>query len=178
MKKNQTSLRSVSLFLFTLFAISLFALAAADRFRAAAISNLPNFRFPPNLTNTAAPIMMQAVPNCMGFGFTYGRGFAPDPATQERPISVVSADFNKDGKTDLVATNLFGNSISVLLGDGAGGFGIATNLLVVGDGRGAPAGLAVGDFDGDTNLDLVIAIEYNPGFCFAANFAAANAPTA
>ncbi len=177
MKKHQTSLRSLSLFLSLLFAISLISLAAADRFRAAAISNLPTFPLYPRLTNAAAPLLMQAGPNCMGFGFTYGRGFAPDPATQARPISVVSGDFNKDGKTDLVASNLFGNSISVLLGDGAGGFGIATNLPVVGDGRGAPAGLAVGDFDGDTNLDLVIAIEYNPGRVFvmsgdgAGNFA-------
>lgn len=161
MKKNQTSLRSVSLFLCVLFTLSLLAFAAADHFRAAAIST-SNFRFPA----TAALPMMQAGPTCMGFGFTYGRGFAPDPATQARPISVVSGDFNKDGKTDLVATNLFGNSISVLLGDGAGGFGIATHVLVVGDGRGAPAGLAVGDFDGDTNLDLAIAIEYNPGRVF------------
>ena len=153
MKKYQTSLRSGSLVLFTLLALSLLALAAADHFRAAAISALPNLRFPARLSKAAAPLMMQAGPNCMNFGFTYGRGFSPDPATQARPISVVSADFNKDGKTDLVATNLFGNSISVLLGDGAGGFGIATNIPGVVDGKGAPAGLAVGDFDGDTNLD-------------------------
>lgn len=116
MKKHQTSLRSASLFLSILFAISLLSLAAADRFRAAANSNLSNFPLHSSLANAAAP-MMQAGPNCMGFGFTYGRGFAPDPATEARPISVVSGDFNKDGKTDLVASNLFGNSISVLLGD-------------------------------------------------------------
>jgi uncharacterized protein (TIGR03437 family) len=165
MKKNLTSLRSGSLFFVALLTISLIALAAAEHFRAAATFTLPNFS--KHSMTTAA--MMQAGANCTGFGFSYGRGFAPDPATQERPISVVSADFNKDGKTDLVASNLFGNSISVLLGDGTGGFGIATNIPVVGDGRGAPAGLAVGDFDGDTNLDLAIAIEYNPGRVFVMN---------
>src|SRR5436190_21900611 len=49
----------------------------------------------PTLMATAP--MLQAG-GCTGFSFTYARGFAPDPATQQRPISVVSGDFNKDGK--------------------------------------------------------------------------------
>ena len=114
---------------------------------------------------TTAPMMRQAG-GCTGFSFTYGRGFAPDPATQARPISVVSGDFNKDGKLDLVAANLFANTISVLIGDGTGGFSLPANIPVVADGRGSPAGLAVADFNGDNKLDLAVAIEYNPGRVF------------
>lgn len=113
----------------------------------------------------AAPRLLQAGA-CSGFSFSYGRGFAPDPATQARPISVVSGDFNKDGKLDLIASNLFANSISVILGDGSGGFNMPTNIEVVNDGRGSPAGLAVADFNSDGNLDLAVAIEYNPGRVF------------
>lgn len=126
----------------------------------------------------AAPLL-QAV-GCSGFSFTYARGFATDPATQARPISVVSGDFNKDGKLDLVAANLFANTISVLLGDGTGGFSLPTNLPVVADGKGSPAGLAVADFNSDNKLDLAVAIEYNPGRVFvmrgdgAGNFSVSN----
>jgi uncharacterized protein (TIGR03437 family) len=163
MKQIHASPRAGLLVLWSLLALSLFVLAATDHWRVTALST--------------APTTMQAGGNCTGFGFTYGRGFAPDPATQERPIAVVSGDFNQDGKTDLAAANLFGNSISVLPGDGAGGFGMANNLPVVTDGNGFPAGLAVGDFDGDTKLDLAVAIAFNPGRVFvlsgngAGNFA-------
>lgn len=126
--------------------------------------------FPTSFTPRVAPAsrLAQVAPlsGCSGFNFSYGRGFAPDPATQARPISVVSGDFNKDGKLDLIATNLFANSMSVLLGDGTGGFSMPTHIEVVSDGRGSPAGLAVADFNNDGNLDLAVAIEYNPGRVF------------
>jgi uncharacterized protein (TIGR03437 family) len=109
---------------------------------------------------------MQGGSGCTGFGFTYVRGFAPDPATEARPISLVSGDFNKDGKVDLIAANLFANSISVLLGDGTGGFSLPTNIPVITDGLGSPAGLAAADFNSDDNLDLVVALEFNPGRVF------------
>src|SRR5205807_2406115 len=38
------------------------------------------------------------------------------------PIAVAVGDFNKDGKLDVVAANLFGSSVSVFLGNGDGSF--------------------------------------------------------
>ena len=43
--------------------------------------------------------------------------------TGKRPYQRLrSADFNKDGNPDIVTTNLGGNTVSILLGDGKGGF--------------------------------------------------------
>ena len=49
-------------------------------------------------------------------------------------MAIVSADFNNDGNLDLATANdgtynLIGGSISVLLGDGQGGFGAASHFV-------------------------------------------------
>lgn len=65
-----------------------------------------------------------------------------------------SADVNKDGKPDIVTTNLEGNDATVLLGTGDGKFQEAQGSpFSAGD---APFGVAVGDVNGDNNLDLAI----------------------
>src|SRR2546425_1212566 len=69
------------------------------------------------------------------------------------PITGGSADVNGDGKPDLVTVNTGANTVSVLLGNGAGSFGPRTDF-----GTGAvPHGLAIADLDGDGNPDLVVA---------------------
>src|SRR6476660_5145132 len=74
------------------------------------------------------------------------------------PQDVVTADFNGDGKLDLAAANKGSNSVSVLLGSGAGGFGAATPFTT---GR-LPNSLAVADFNGDAKLDLVAGCDLDP----------------
>jgi hypothetical protein len=63
-------------------------------------------------------------------------------------------DFNKDGNMDVVTTNLDGASVSVLLGNGAGGFREATGSPFQCGAK--PFGVAVGDLNGDGNADLAI----------------------
>jgi len=68
------------------------------------------------------------------------------------PASVAIADFNRDGKPDLAVANNGSGDVTVLLGDGKGGFAPAA-------GSPFPAGknpndIAVGDFDGNGTLDL------------------------
>jgi hypothetical protein len=65
-----------------------------------------------------------------------------------------SADFNKDGNPDIVTTNLDDGTVTILLGDGKGGFHEAP-------GSPFPAGakpweIAIDDFNKDGNADLAI----------------------
>jgi hypothetical protein len=69
------------------------------------------------------------------------------------PFSVAVGDFNGDGKQDLAAANNTSFDVSVLLGNGAGGFGAATSFGVGAN----PFSVVVGDFNGDGKQDLAIA---------------------
>jgi hypothetical protein len=74
-------------------------------------------------------------------------------ATATGPSSVATADFNGDGKLDVVVTNSGSNNISILLGNGNGTFQAAINYPSGTN----PLSVAVGDFNGDGKLDLVVA---------------------
>jgi hypothetical protein len=79
----------------------------------------------------------------------------------EDPTPAVIADLNGDGKRDLVfgygGFTLDGDyqSVTILLGNGDGTFGAA---MWVGVGE-RPSSIAVGDFNGDSKPDLVVANE-------------------
>jgi hypothetical protein len=72
------------------------------------------------------------------------------------PIGLVSADFNRDGKADVVAVNSNG-VLSILLGNGTGGFAaprkIATLPIAL---NGDVPQVFTGDFNGDSNPDLLV----------------------
>jgi hypothetical protein len=70
-----------------------------------------------------------------------------------------TADFNKDGKMDVVTTDLEQNAVTVLLGDGKGGFNEAPGSPFPA-GR-APWAVAIDDINKDGNLDLAV-IPYAP----------------
>lgn len=69
------------------------------------------------------------------------------------PRSIAVGDFDSDGVDDLAVANNMSDTISILIGDGDGGFQPPVNLGV-GDG---PHSVATGMLDGDANLDLVVA---------------------
>jgi hypothetical protein len=71
------------------------------------------------------------------------------------PSSIAVGDFNGDGHLDLVTANT-DDTVSVLLGDGLGGFTLATGSpIAVGGWTGS---VAVGDFNGDGIQDLALAM--------------------
>jgi len=88
-------------------------------------------------------------------------GFTAAPgspfAAGSNPQSLVVGDFNGDGKSDLAVANFNTNTVTVLLGNGAGGFAAApSSPFLVGA---APISVAAADFNGDGKVDLAIATE-------------------
>ncbi|MFM7427561.1 MAG: FG-GAP-like repeat-containing protein [Elainella sp.] len=69
------------------------------------------------------------------------------------PLSVVTGDFNGDGNPDLVTANLGSDTVSLLAGNGTGGFGQAQTFRV----GSQPSAIATADFNRDGRLDLVMA---------------------
>jgi hypothetical protein len=72
--------------------------------------------------------------------------------------TVASADFNNDGKLDLVSTNQSG-SFSIILGNGNGTFQSAAVTSVT-----TPRGITARDLNGDGIADLAIAHGNSPGY--------------
>ena len=66
---------------------------------------------------------------------------------------MTTGDFNADGKLDLATANQNSDNVSVLLGDGMGGFTAPVNF---GAGDGAVR-ITTGDFNADGQLDLAAA---------------------
>ncbi len=61
------------------------------------------------------------------------------------------SDFNRDGHTDITVVNINSDNVSILLGNGSGGYA-PQQLVTVGD---MPRGNAVLDVDGDGDIDIV-----------------------
>jgi hypothetical protein len=78
-------------------------------------------------------------------------------AINEYSYSIAIADFNGDGNLDVVAAVGYriGGYVAVLLGNGDGTLGTATNYTV--HGHGVPESVVVGDFDDDGVIDIAVA---------------------
>jgi len=68
------------------------------------------------------------------------------------PFSIATADLNGDGKPDLAVANRHSNNVTVLLGNGAGGFSAAPGSPV--EVGGEPFSVVTADFNGDGRPDL------------------------
>lgn len=82
-------------------------------------------------------------------------GPAASYGVSTRPHWVNIADLNRDGRPDLAVTNVWGNSISVLLGNGDGSFQGKTNVPLT-PSR-SPKIVEFGDLNDDGALDMVTA---------------------
>ena len=78
-----------------------------------------------------------------------------DFAVGEYPNFVAVGDFDGDGKVDIATANYKGQSISVLKGNGDGTFAAKTDYPT--GSYTSPYSIAVGDFNGDGQSDIVVA---------------------
>jgi len=74
-------------------------------------------------------------------------------AVGKNPTAVRAGDFNEDGFSDLVTSNISANTLSLLFGNGDGSFQAQVSIRVCKE----PRNLAVLDFNGDAHEDLAIA---------------------
>jgi hypothetical protein len=72
------------------------------------------------------------------------------------PGAIAVGDFNRDGKQDLAAANGTSSTVSILLGNGAGGFSSHVDFPI----GYASSSIAIGDFNADGKQDLVSASFY------------------
>lgn len=87
-----------------------------------------------------------------------GRGnFVRPPISTVRvgaePCQIVVGDMNGDSTPDLIVANHSSPGLSILIGDGKGGFVSSQESLVL---RDAAVSVAVGDMDGDGDLDIAL----------------------
>lgn len=96
------------------------------------------------------------VPDAAGLAQALSFGKAKNYTVGTNPVFTVADDFDNDSKVDLAIVNNIKNEVSILFGDGAGGFSTPSVSNTYSVGR-SPLGAAVGDFNGNGNLDLAVA---------------------
>ena len=74
------------------------------------------------------------------------------------PQSLVSGDFNNDGKMDLLVANNGSSTVSLLLGNGVGGFTVTSNISIP-----SPKSIITDDFNKDGKLDFACALNQSAG---------------
>lgn len=90
-------------------------------------------------------------------GETRAVGPPVDYPVGSRPISIAAGDLDSDGDVDLVVSNTYSDSVSVLFNEGNGAFASAVDYPVGSN----PETVKLGDFDNDGDLDVATANLYS-----------------
>ncbi len=120
----------------------------------------PTSLYTANLNGDSFPDLAVANSGSNNISIKLGRGdgmFIPaNPETiavNNQPNSIAGGDFNGDTYIDLVVANKGSDNLSVLMGNGLGGFTAATAITA----GSQPEKVIVTDFNNDDNLDLAVA---------------------
>jgi len=108
------------------------------------------------VSNSAVGTMTLLLNNGSGFAAAVSYNLWIDPADTGRtfPSDLVVADFNEDGNEDVAVTAVMNGvgRVSLLLGDGTGGF----DPPLLFPAETSPGGIIATDLDGDRHLDLIV----------------------
>jgi uncharacterized repeat protein (TIGR01451 family) len=110
--------------------------------------------FAPFHAGDGVPRIAIMFPGTIGIFAWDGQQFQPagTEAAGQSPSAIVSADFNRDGVDDLLVTDTATGTLQIFLGDGMGGFNLASAVAV----GGGPVALATGDLNNDGAIDAAV----------------------
>ena len=103
-----------------------------------------------NTATTTTTTSSEAVTPCTTVCFSGPTSFIASPF--DWLFGAVKGDFNEDGHVDLAYGPAGDNTLGIMLGNGAGGFGTPSTLTI----SSSPDGGEVGDLNRDGHADLVI----------------------
>ena len=83
-------------------------------------------------------------------------GAANNIPINNKAFSICAADFNNDGNLDFATADRDSDYVSILLGNGLGGFGTPTTFTL--NPGSAPYSVCSADFNNDGKMDLATAI--------------------
>ena len=121
----------------------------------------------PSTIPSASPVSLQAVDFAGIQELSVGDPAAPPDIPSSRPAETVVADLNGDGNLDIVVADKGQSNVSVMLGNGGGGFAAAVDYPTYPDDYPGwdglsylvlePHSVSVGDIGSDGSVDIVVA---------------------
>jgi uncharacterized repeat protein (TIGR01451 family) len=106
----------------------------------------------PNAANDVVdtPSVAGPVTPCTTVCFSGPSSFIAGP--HDADFGGLTGDFNEDGHPDIALGPIDINTLAIMLGNGSGGFGPATPIVL----PGSPEGADIADFNNDGHLDIVV----------------------